>query len=196
MKTIELYTAAELKAKHPVAFDRAFGQYKDSLDEIPWSDEIMDSLKAVYEAAGVRLRGYEINGLSGPSWVRFDMEQDVRDLQGVRGQAWLENNLFASLRIPFNGSQRWKLARYGQHYRPGMIKPGPFTGVCFDDDFLDSLNKSIRNGDTIGEAFENLANVAGNLRRIEWERQQEESYFLDHADANEYYYTKDGQRVR
>lgn len=178
-KTIRVYSPQELKKHHPEGFERAWETFKnDEIIDIPWGGEIMDSLKATFKAAGIRLTDWEISTCSY-SYVQFDMDSDVRDLSGPRAMAWLENNLLGDLRIPFKGSKRWELAKYGQYYRPGMIKPCPFTGVCFDEDMLESLQRDIKAGESLGYAFSNLANVAAKAMESEVEYLQSEEYFLE-----------------
>lgn len=190
MKTIKLYTAEELKKKHPKGFDYALNHFQNSQDEIFWTDEIMDSLKAIFKASGIRLLDWSIGAYSYSS-IRFDMEKDTRELSGVRAQAWLENNLLSDLRIPYTGKKRWELSQYGQYYRAGMIKPCPFTGVCFDEDFLESLQNDIKTGSTLGEAYDNLCDVARKLLENELDYQTSEEYFLE----QDYHFTKDGQLI-
>jgi hypothetical protein len=76
-----------------------------------------------------------------------------------------------------------------------MIKPCPFTGYCADDDFLDELRKDIKEGSTVKEAFEALADKARRMLENELDAQQSEEYFKEHADANDYEFTEDGKHV-
>lgn len=192
MKTIKVYTPAELKRKNPEGFERAWESFKqDELCDLPWGGEIIDSLKATFKAAGLGKIHYEIGAYSY-SYVQFEMDDDVRNLEGQRALAWLENNLLGSLRIPFTGSQRWELSKYGKYYRSGMIKPCPFTGVCFDEDMIESLLKDIKAGDSLGDAFSNLASVAAKLMEAELESLQSEEYFLE---QDHFQYTKDGKLI-
>lgn len=212
-KQIRVYTAAELKRKNPQAFEKALEHFRSCNDEIPWQGEIIDSLKAVFKHTnGIsNLRDWSIDAY-GYSYVKFEFDQDeVGDLTGNRALAWLENNLLADLRIKptmpmftrftlpdgsrteYQPTERGELAKYGQYYRPGMIKPCPFTGVCFDEDYLESLQNSIKAGDTLKEAFAELADVAAKLFRNEIEYQNSEEYFLE--SESEAQYTVDGRRI-
>lgn len=187
-KTINIYTAAELKEHCPEGFERALEDWRESVQSDPaWVSEIMDSFEAVFKAAGLTLKDYSIG--TDCTVAQFDGE----GLTGKRASAWLENNLLAGLRIPWSGKRRWKNAKYGRGYRPGLIPPCPFTGWCFDEDLLDDLRDSIRGGLSIKEAFEGLADKAAKLIEEEIEAQCSEDYFLDHADANGYEYTENGK---
>lgn len=198
MKTIKVYTATKLKEKFPDAFKKAFEKFQQSTwdDEIPWNGEIIDSFKAIFEHSNMRLKDYELD-TSNPSnsAVKFFFagEETTEDLQGNRALAWIENNLLSGLREkkPFiqrikNYSNKWyDFTKYGE------IPSCPFTGVCFDEDFIESLLKSVKSGDTLKEAYENLASVASKLMQSEIEYQSSEENFLE----QDFEFTKDGTRI-
>lgn len=210
MKTIKIkaYTAKELRKKNPEGFERAHEEYNNSVAEyIPWADEISESLKGLFKHTnGISLRDWEIGAYSY-SYIKVEFSQDeAGELTGPRAMAWLENNLLADLRIPFckmfenvggwnPTPNRGVLSQYGKFYRPGMIHPCPFTGYCFDETLLESLQKDIQNGNTLKESFENLADVTRKELETEMESQQSEEYFLDTADANEWLFTLDGKML-
>lgn len=194
MKTVKLYTPAELKKKNPEGFESALQHFRDGNNDIPWTDEIMDSLKALFKATnGVYLRDWSIDAY-GYSYVRVEFNQDeAGDLTGNRALAWLENNLLGDLRV--NRSFLSRVKQYsGKWYdftKYGEIPSCPLTGVCFDEDYIESLLKSIKAGDTLKEAFENLADVASKLFQAEIEGQDSEENFLE----QNLYFTKDGTPV-
>lgn len=193
--TINTYSASELKEVNLKGFERALDEYRNDAIEVFWSDEIMSSLKAVFNSTdGVYLKDYSIQwDYPNQSWVRLKWNNnDAKELSGSRAMAWLENNLLSYLRIGFNSKDRWNLSKYGKYYRAGMIKPCPFTGICYDEDFLESLQNDIKSGETLESAFENLACKAGKLIKLEYEDQMSESYFIDHSDANQWTYDIDG----
>lgn len=203
MKTIKVYTPAELQEKNPEGFERALEWYRDSINDVPWMDEIMDSLKAIFKASDLRLRDWSIDGTyPGSSTVQFEMDSDVADLSGLRAMAWLENNLLGSLRLPDSYRERWHKSDcvreagldlpYYRTGKAGEIKSCPFTGVCFDDDFLDALIKAVKDGDTLQEAYQGLAFVAGKLMESEIEYEMSEEAFLE----QDMEFTKDGYLVR
>lgn len=202
MQTITVYSSIELKELDPDAFSRAYDkwvqdQYGFGLN---WQDEIMDSLKAIFEYSDINLRDWEISD-SSPSYVKFSMDNEVYELTGQRAIAWLENNLLGQFRykdgIKHIKERIWKSECITNPARPdgafihkvGELKSCPMTGVCFDEDFLESLQKDIRAGDSIGEAYKNLAQVASELFSAEWKQQTSEEEFLiqDHLQ-----YTEDG----
>lgn len=197
MKTIKIYSAKELKKKNPRGYDKAFEDFKNrqynyGLDH---ADEIVDSLKKLFEAAGVRLKDYEIdNNYPSYSYARFEFDNDgAEKLSGQRALAWLENNLYAGLRERRTFIQRVK--KYTQWFdftKHNQIPDCPLTGVCYDDDFLDSLRNSIKEGYDLKAAFNRLAIKAGEIEEAEWEYQLSEENFLEMDDEE---YTIDGRRV-
>lgn len=192
---IKVYTAKELKEKFPEGFKRAFDRYREDVSSTAgfWVDEIMDSLKGLFKASGITLKDWSI-GPHSYSYVKFDMG-DAGRLEGSRAMAWLENNLLSSLRIPYTGKRRWELGKYGEAYRPGKVKPCPFTGYCADDDFLKALQENVRQGMSLKDAFKNMAGIASNLMEKEYEHEQSEECFLDHAECNELEFKENGARL-
>lgn len=178
MKTITLYTPEELKKENPEGFERAHEWYKSTNDEIPWSDEIIASLKAVFKASGIHLFDWSISTYDH-SYVKFEMESDVQELTGQRALAWIENNLLADLRERRTFINRVKKYETWHDFtKYGEIPSCPFTGVCFDEDMIESLLNSIKSGDTLGEAYHSLADTAGELFEGEMEQAQSEEEFL------------------
>ncbi len=194
MKTIEIeiYSASEMKEKSPEGFERALEKWRENVASDPaWIAEIADSFKSVFAAAGLRLTNWAIGGCGTDCTVAPFFGES---LTGGRAWAWLENNLLGKLRIPWSGPGRWSVAKYGRYYRPGLVRPCPLTGVCFDDDLLDDLRDSIRAGLTVKNAFEALADKAFGLIEHEIESQQTEEYFLETSESNGYEYTADGNQ--
>ena len=191
MKTIEVYTPAELKERYPEGFEKAHSDYNYNNIEIPWSDDTIESMKQVFKAANIALRDWSIDG-NNPccSYVKFDIETATGELTGQRAIAWLENNLFWSLRTPWGLKHIKDRVRY--KHPAGSISECPLTGYCADDDYLDALTKEILEGATIEESFQRLANVAGKILEGEIEYMESEEYFLEN-DCMEY--TKDGKRI-
>jgi hypothetical protein len=193
MKTITI-NAYEYSELTPEAKERAREWYIETIDGSPWQDEIMDSLKALFNNIdGVRLVNWSIGAYSY-SFLTVTMEEDTGNLAGKRARAWLENHFLANLRIPYTGKRRWEVAQYGASYRPGMVPPCPLTGYCADDNFIDALRAGIRSGNTVREALQKLASTAQKLM----EQDDEFSRSIDAVEesiiANEYEFTEDGKR--
>lgn len=158
-------------------------------------DEAMDSSKALFEVANIKLTNWEV-GPYAYSSVTFDMG-DAGKLSGPRAIAWLENNLLSKLRITqeaFNKNRKDYMG-YGDGYRVGKVKSCPLTGVCYDEDLLESLRKSVASGDTLKDAFANLADVVRKVTEAECEYQNEDEQIDDTIRANEYEFMEDGARA-
>lgn len=208
MKTItkNLYTAAELKQLFPDAYAKALKRHQNNIEEIPWTDEIMDSLKALFKTTNgkVKLRKWSISAydrsylcadIEDESW-RHETAIPSEELRGPRAMAWLENNVLTQLRakwIPF--VKRVRRANCiatplpgGKHFMgytsphgntQGAIGDCPLTGYCADHDFIEALTRSIRNGDTLKDAFEGLADTARELFENEYDAAISEENFLE-----------------
>ena len=191
MKTIEVYTPAELKELFPDAFEKAHERYINSDIDIPWSDDTIESMKAVFKAAGLALRDYSIDGYNPHnSSICLDIETETGELTGQRAIAWLENNLFYALRTPWGLKHIKDRVRY--HHPAGSIPECPLTGYCADNDYLDALTREILDGSTIKEAFQHLARVAGKMLEGEIEYTQSEEYFLENEWME---YTEKGKQI-
>ncbi len=197
-KSIKIYNVTELKKKFPEAFEHAHEKFKEwiSSDQLPWQGEIMDSMKAVFEESNIRLLDWEISTCSY-SFVKFEMDSDVGNLEGNRALAWLENNLFYKFRenrpflkrVKYYDHKPYNFTHYGKR------KDCPLTGVCFDEDYLDSLVSDIKGHCTLSDAYHNLADVAAKLFWDEYIYTQTEEYFIEQADCNDYEFTKEGVRL-
>lgn len=215
------YTAAELRRKRDKApFERALEKYREHLDLSYTSDEMMDSLKGLFEAAGVKMRDWSLGAYDRGNMLRAEFSQEgTEDLTGARALAWIENRILGPLRAPWGfpsnarrglpaprGYSRPFLYRKGavverktgalsRYTKPGAVPECPFTGVCYDMDFLEDLIKSVRAGRTLKEAFEDLADLFARQLEDEYEYQGKEEQFLEAAGANAWEFDEDGDMV-
>lgn len=159
------------------------------------NDEWMASLQALADALGVKLSNWSI-GMYSYSYIRLNRLEVVDnddDMSIARRLAWLENNLYAPLRIPWKGHKRKVVARYGRYYRPGLIPPCPLTGVCYDEDLLDALRKGVLDGMSITDSFKGLADVMRYGLESEYEYLTSEECLHEQADWHEYYIDEEGE---
>lgn len=210
-----VYTAQELKCLDDGrAFDRALEKYRERLSLDYSSDEMMDSLKGLCKAAGVKMRDWSLGAYNRDNHLSVEMSDGAAELTGPRALAWIENNILGPLRRPWglpNPAASTKQYALGKHssvynldengkptrrwYAPGTVPECPFTGVCYDMDFLEDLTKSVRAGRTLKEAFEDLADVFARILEDEYEYQSKEEQFLEAAEANAWEFDEDGDMV-
>ena len=194
VKQITLYNVRELQENSPSGFEYACEKHADwTASDIPWSCELLDSLKATIKQCDYSLDSYSL-GLD-----RSDIKigrRDTDELTGARAFAWLENTVLGPLRIPFGGlsrsdSKRRKNAKYGE--RAGTIPSCPLTGICFDHDLLDSLNAAIADGQTVRDAVLGLAYIYQHILQTEFDYLTSEEGFIEHCEANDYMFDEHGK---
>jgi hypothetical protein len=191
-KTVEVtqYRLSELKELFPEGYETAIGDERERISNdgyCLWSDEIMDSLEAIIEAMGFVPHKWRIGPYDRAElMVRF-RSSDACDVSGRRAIAWIENHL-EPFRAKFVSvlSAHYALPFYKEnrvYNKPGSLKACPFTGVCFDEDFIDALRKDVKSGTSIKDAIGHLATDAQRMMEAECEYQSsEEAIFEKLAD--------------
>jgi hypothetical protein len=205
MNTIKVYSPAELKESFPEGFEKAHNRWMDGISDIPWADEIMDSLKGLFKATnGIRLTDWSIGAYSPESYVKFYFHQrfylggkfyDLEELTGKRAHNWIKANILDDAKIKRvtysrkHGGRGW---RYDITKKDGTPWSCEFTGVCYDHDFIESLLDDTRKGYTLHDAFRGLADTARILMERELDDLMSEESFLmqDHLQ-----YTAEGRLV-
>lgn len=194
IKEIKLYKFDELEDD---AKEKARDWYREMSAEDSYPlDEMIDSLKALFKAAGIKLTNWSLGAYNQNNYVRFDLG-DSENLTGKRALAWLENRLFNDLRITRAEylKNRKAYLGYGDGYRIGKIQPCPLTGICYDEDFLDALKKAVKNGDTLKDAFNSLADKCASMIEAELDYRNKDEQVEESINANEYEFTEDGRRA-
>lgn len=203
-KIITIYKFNELSEE---AKQKAITHYRDHNDEIFWQDEILESLKTLFKFCdGVKLEDWSL-GLNN-SYISVSFSNDeTEELTGKRAFAWVENNLFYKLRykagIKYQKERVWILdvVKHCTNpkgvfiYQIGYLKSCPFTGVCFDEDFIESLRNDIKNGCDLKTAFEGLATTYQKILNAEYDYQNSDEYISENLEANEYEYNEDGNKI-
>lgn len=185
-----VYSVQELREQFPEGFKRAHERLVQSDDGQHTCDEVFASLKATVAAFGASLKDWCIGAYSR-SYVKVDGDDDVLALSHNRAWAKYEKAV-APHRIPWSGPRRREVAKYGTFYRPDMVEPCPFTGVCYDDDMLESIRKDLRGGCTLRDALRNLADTAQGILEREAEARATEEYFVEYATDNGTEFRADG----
>lgn len=193
-ETRTIYKFSELSE---TAKQYAIEKYRDhSVDyEIHWQHELFESMKAVFDTAGIKIKDYQLGAYSY-SYVKIDMDESIYNLTGARALGWIENNLLSKLRVTRAQylKNRKDYFRYG--YRIDKIKDCPLTGYCADHDFIDVLIESVKTGDCLGESFKlRLPETYVKLLEQEYEYQRSDEYITETIEANEYEFLESGEQL-
>lgn len=171
--------------------ERAIADYRESLDDdTPWAHEIVQSLKAIFKASGITLRDYSL-GIDR-CYLKFDLG-DTGKLTGKRALAWLENNLFSGLRIKNTLENRKNARKYGKRSSIGSIKLCPFTGICFDENYIEALVKEVKDGASLEDAYHWLANICQELLYSEFEAARSKESISEILSFGEYSFLNNGE---
>jgi len=173
--TVTLYTLAELKLAHPKGFAKVLRDWRDSCRSNP--DDLSDllaSLRAVVKACGGSLTEWSIGSDSSRLTVDLPERETDGELDTDSDFLWflesvLKPNGYDTLHFPVVFS--------------GLC---PFTGYCADDDFLESIYRSLRNGMPLHRALETLHEVCTRHEQEEAESQESEETMLANWGDNEY----------
>ena len=67
--------------------------------------------------------------------------------------------------------------------------------MCYDHDFLDTLIKDVKSGDTLEGAFNGLLDVCTKLLEYEADYRSSEEYIMGELSCNDYEFTETGLRL-
>lgn len=168
-KQITAYTLAEMKEQHPEGYAAILKRWQDGCAKsnyAPWLYEI--SLKATVKAFGGTLKNYRVNPYSN-NFMNVEVNDDyskpsevgeggTNDGTFIKDQQWAYDNVLASLGYARKAD--------GKVDFPGLC---PFTGYCADEGFIEAVWKSLGEGETLTEALEGLADIAGKMMEANWE---------------------------
>ena len=179
MKTAltQLYSYSELSEQAQV---RALAKKAEQVDTDHLGDEMRASLKAVCEACSLRLTDWNF-GAYCQDW-KAKVTGSADDYQGNKALAWF-------LRV---------LMRHG-YSRPSKFEeltfPGicGFTGVCYDEDVVETVWKSLLEGETVAEAFDQVAHTFSENWEREDDYQRTPEAILEYLDTSEEVYTEEGE---
>ena len=173
-KTIKVYTLKELKELFPEGYKTAHKDYIaefHSIGEVPWNDEIMDSLKAAVKAMGFNVVDYSI-GAYGNSFLNVGHREDLDELTGIQ----FIGHVYRSI----GGKDK--------------LDSCALTGYCADDDFLHDLLQDAREGSTLRDSLNGLGYTARRLMEAECDYAESEDGFLNSGWQDDYF-TASGHRV-
>jgi len=176
MRTIEtkVYQFSELSEE---AKETALSNWSGTCEYF-WRSEVIETIKKALDQYGFNFKNYFIdwNYIHGCYYTIDSVHSDeILNLSGVRLWKYLKNN-YSSIDLSGNC---------------------PFTGVCFDEDFLDNIREFLKkpNSQNFEELIADSVYNTINSGCKDFEYQQTEEYFADHAEANGYEFTEDGKLI-
>lgn len=180
--TTQLYSYKELspEAQAKVIANKIKDQENDECLLRFTSEEMLDSLKAVCVTCNLRLIDYSF-GSYDRNWKCVVRNYNVDDLSGPRALAWFLRVLID------NGYSRPK--RFVDMTFPGVCG---FTGVCFDDDVVETVWKGLLDGETVAKAFDGVAHRFCKILEDEYSYLTSEECVKEYLDENEEIYEADG----
>lgn len=206
MRTINIYTFDELsdeaKAK-AIQNAREKEKYWDM--ECPTS-EAVDSIKAAADIFGYsRLINWSIGSDVYRSFVTLPTNNilENEDIKGERLRTWLINHrhwVFYEMKPQgkyrtIGETKKWE---YPRRSRIQFVETCcPFTGVCYDDIFLDTFRKFIKRpwDCTLEELFVEAVHTVCKALESEEEYQQSDEGIIDFLACNEHDFTEEGEFI-
>lgn len=210
MKTVcvNLYSFAELSSTAQavaIANDRKSREEADTfLFEI---GEAVETVKAAAKVFGFKLINYSIGADVQSSFVSLlTGVRQVEELQGVRLRTWLINNHYdvfytkkpyGKYRDRASGMSAESNYRYDRYSKIQFIESDcPFTGMCYDCEFLDTFRDFLRKPDhnTLTTLFEiAVQNLCHALEREYEYQMSDENIRYDLELSDEAMFTEAGE---
>ena len=182
MKTIELklYEFSELSED---AKQNALDRHNEDF-YFYHSDEYLDTIKTACNHFGYEFSNYRIDWHNANvSYWKITGMEDIQDMRGVRLFKYLHNNEYLSY-----------FCKYDKKIKDLLSGFCPFTGVCHDEDFLDTFRDFIKKPDNrtlkelVNEAIQDVLQCAE--KDIEY--QLSEEGYAEYCEANERYFDEYG----
>lgn len=199
MRTIrtKIYKFSELSKS---AKQTAIQWWKDGETFDYLYEEAFDSLKKFCEVFNIDMDSYDFNE-PYRSKYSFDSEDTILELAALRLRTYLINNYYSTLfeRKPYGKYEKrengkWRYDRYSKcQYQETSC---PFTGVCYDEDLLYPIRQFILKPtkydfkDLLEDCMSSLCkSIEGEIKA-----RMEDEAVIETIEANEYEFTKDGNR--
>jgi len=186
MRTIrtKVYQFSELGEP---AKQKAIEWYRDG-NEYIHSGEVLDTIKKGLAQFGATLKNYSIDWDNiNCSYFAIDLEttDEIEELEGVRLWKYLHNN---------NMLAYWN--KYHKKTQNLLAGDCPFTGICFDEDFLDNIRKFVKKPDstTFKELLTDAVYNTINAGCKDWDYINSDEGIEESIIANEYEFKADGTR--
>jgi len=182
---VKVYQFSELKTEN--AKQNAIEWFRDG-NEYHCSDDVLDSIKKGLLHFGAELKNYSIDW-DNINVCDFSIDMgttdEIEELKGARLWKYLHNN---------NLLTYWN--KYHKKTENLLAGDCPFTGICFDEDFLDNIRQFVKKPDstTFKELLTDAVYNTINAGCKDWEYQQSDEAIIETIEANEYEFKADGTR--
>jgi hypothetical protein len=201
-EVINIYKFHELPAESQA---KAVERWRDANYEEQFygSDEALESIKKGLDAFSCDLRNYSIDW-SNPNGSDFTIRypENAEELTGNRLRTWLINNADSgTLTKPkhygkYISGAKGQKGRYQRYSRILKTESScPFTGVCYDESFLDPIRKFIQKPDnsTLSDLMEDACIAVNRDIESEIEYQNTDAAIIETLEANDYEFYLNGK---
>lgn len=208
MRTINIYTFDELSddAKETAIKSAREKGITDTIEHC-----ISDAVKTIENAAeafGFRLADYNIGSEVYRCSVKLagNSTLENEEITGQRLRTWLMNNCYdvfycsKTYGKQIRAHSRFGLTKY-QYQRHSRVitvqNDCPFTGVCYDEDFLDCFRAFLKKPteQTLEELFEEGAHDVCKSLESEEQYYLQDSSIAEFLESNQYEFTEEGEFI-
>lgn len=192
-KTINVYSVNELSDK---AKQRAFEKWCQE-DDYPWNEENSKALRKFEEIFPVDVRDFEYGYRKNIDW-KYTGEENIGELNGSRLATYIQNHYGSALFRPkYIGHLEGKPKFTPVYSRVQKENSCVLTGYYIDNSILGPIYEFLKKPtnttfkDLLGDCLESWLSACEN----DYEGYFSLESFLDHAEANEYEFDVDGNRI-
>ena len=201
-ETTTIYKFDELPSE---AKATAIEKFRESNYDLPyfWTGEALEAIKKGLDAFQCDLKNYSIDW-SNPNGSDFTIRypENAEELTGNRLRTWLINNADSgTLTEPkhygkYISGEKGQRGRYQRCSRILKTESScPFTGVCYDESFLDPIRKFIQRPDnsTLSDLMEAACIAVNRDIESEIEYQNTDEAIIETIQANDYEFYLNGK---
>jgi hypothetical protein len=183
----KLFSFSELNSE---AKETAIQRYRESLlynDGYYWGYEVIQSIKLGLEHFNFNLVDYSIdwdNINCSDTTIKYLGDDDIMELSYIRLWKYLQNSGMLTY-----------FCRYDKKKKELLSGSCPFTGVCFDEDFIDPVREFIKNPKdiTFKELIEDCVYSCLLAGCKDWEYILSDESISEYLDDSDFEFTESGE---
>lgn len=161
-----------------------------------WANEALEAIKKGLDAFSCDLRDYSIDW-SNPngSYFKIRYPENAEELRGNRLRTWLINNADTGT---FTGPKKYrKIAKKRESRIIKVESSCPFTGVCYDESFLDPIRKFIAHPDgrDLTDLMQGACRAVNKDTESEIDYQNTDAAIIETIQANDYEFDENGEMI-